>query len=77
MITEGDLRAGRVDRDDYPPEDVVARMAVGGHAEAGFCEKCWQTAGWMAITDGSKDQAGHYLDVCRAAEALFGAKENT
>lgn len=58
-----------------PPEVILDRLASDGHARNGFCEVCWRAAGWLASSDPTKTQVGHYFAVLEAAEDIAATKE--
>jgi len=67
MSDEHTLRNRDIGRPE-PSAETLDRLELNGHARNGFCEVCWGKAYMRAISQPSRDQSAHYLDILAEAE---------
>lgn len=62
-LTEELLRTVDINEGPDIPDHVLDRLEAAGHARNGFCDRCWADAGRRTLSEPSKTQAQHYVDV--------------
>lgn len=63
VLTEDLLRTVDINEGPDIPDHVLDQLETEGHARNGFCDSCWADADRRALSEPSKTQAQHYVDV--------------